>query len=332
MADECTGVANKEQLVVCIRWVDNDLEVHEDLIGLHFLESIKSDEIVKVLMDILLQMNISLKNCRGQCYDGASNMSGRKSGVATQLENIESRALYMHCYGHSLTLACQDAIKQNKLMRDTLDDTREITKLIKKSPPCSSVWGDAKDAADDTETKARLGSVNSSMKTFDYFFGCNIGVQLLGYADNLAKALQATKRSAMDGQELAKMTVTTLKSLRNDEAFESLWKQIQSRRENVDVAEPTLPRKRRVPVRYEEGQAPPEFIDSQQDFSKVFIAKSCLLCTPYNNILSRYGTSTGLLMHHEAQPILKDEERKDQDETGTAGDQHPALISSESSF
>ncbi|XP_068233467.1 zinc finger MYM-type protein 1-like [Palaemon carinicauda] len=306
MADECTGVDNKEQLVICIRWVDNDLEVHEDLIGLHFLESIESDEIVKVLMDILLWMNISLKKCRGQCYDGASNMSGRKSGVATQLENIESRALYIHCYGHSLNLACQDAIKQNKLMRDTLDDTREITKLIKKSPKRDVIfkkikteitpegspgirvhcptrwtvkpqslesilknystlqqcWGDAKDAADDTETKARLGGVDSSMKTFDYFFGCNIGVQLLGYAENFAKALQETIRSAMDGQELAKMTVTTLKSLRNDEAFESLWKQIQSRREDVDVAEPTLPRKRWVPVRYEEGQAPPEFIDS----------------------------------------------------------------------
>ncbi|XP_068227994.1 uncharacterized protein [Palaemon carinicauda] len=187
-------------------------------------------------------------------------MSGRKSGVAMQLENIESRALYTHCYGHSLNLACLDAIKQKKLMRDTPDDTREITKLIKKYPKRDVIfekikseitpegssgirvlcptrwtvklqalesilknysnlqqhWGDAKDVADDTETKARLGGVDSSMKTFDYFFDCNIGVQLLGYADNLAKALQATKRSAMDGQELARMTVTTLKSLRND--------------------------------------------------------------------------------------------------------------------
>ena len=30
MADECTDVANKEQLTICIRWVGEDLRDHED--------------------------------------------------------------------------------------------------------------------------------------------------------------------------------------------------------------------------------------------------------------------------------------------------------------
>ena len=34
MADETTDVSNQEQVVICIRWVDTDLEVHEDYIGL----------------------------------------------------------------------------------------------------------------------------------------------------------------------------------------------------------------------------------------------------------------------------------------------------------
>ena len=34
MCDECTDAANREQLVVCIRWVDCDLEVHEELTSL----------------------------------------------------------------------------------------------------------------------------------------------------------------------------------------------------------------------------------------------------------------------------------------------------------
>ncbi len=33
MADECTDSANKEQVVICFRWVDHELEVHKDFIG-----------------------------------------------------------------------------------------------------------------------------------------------------------------------------------------------------------------------------------------------------------------------------------------------------------
>ena len=35
MADETADVSNKEQLVFCLRWVDDDLIVHEDFIGMH---------------------------------------------------------------------------------------------------------------------------------------------------------------------------------------------------------------------------------------------------------------------------------------------------------
>ena len=47
-----------------------------------------------------------LNRCRGQCYDGATNMAGHRSGVAKQLGDEEPRANFVHCYGHSLNLAC----------------------------------------------------------------------------------------------------------------------------------------------------------------------------------------------------------------------------------
>ena len=42
-----------------------------------------------LFQDVLLRMNLDVKNGRGQCYDGAAMMSGKASGVATQfkLEN-----------------------------------------------------------------------------------------------------------------------------------------------------------------------------------------------------------------------------------------------------
>ena len=47
-------------------------------------------------------------------------MSGHRSGVATQLSNEEPRALFVHCYGHSLNLAMCDTMKETVVTRDAL--------------------------------------------------------------------------------------------------------------------------------------------------------------------------------------------------------------------
>ena len=49
-------------------------------------------------------------------------MSGCKSGVVTRLCAAEPRAVFTHCYGHALNLACGDTIKQSKLMLDALNE------------------------------------------------------------------------------------------------------------------------------------------------------------------------------------------------------------------
>ena len=131
--NETTDSSNKEQAVVFLRHVDNNLDVHEEFVDLYEMENIEANTFVSVLLDVLQQLNLSIHNVRDQCYDGASSMSGRKGGVAKQLCDREPRALYMHCYGHALNLACNDSIRQCKLMRDALDSSQEIIKLVKFS-------------------------------------------------------------------------------------------------------------------------------------------------------------------------------------------------------
>ena len=50
-----------------------------------------------------------------------------------QIMNLQPKALYTHCYGHSLNLACQDTIRHVKPIRDALDTTHELSKLLKYS-------------------------------------------------------------------------------------------------------------------------------------------------------------------------------------------------------
>ena len=61
-------------------------------------------------------------------------MQAVHNGVATQiLAAIQPKAVYTHCYGHSLNLACQDMIRNIKPLRDALDTTHELSKLLKYS-------------------------------------------------------------------------------------------------------------------------------------------------------------------------------------------------------
>ena len=132
--DECTDVLNQEQVAIILRWVDDQLTPLEEFIGLYAVPSIDSSMLVSIIKDTLVRMNLSLSKLRGQCYDGASNMRGVKNGAAKQLQVVESRAIYIHCYGHSLSLAVSDAIQHCKLMKTSLETTHEITKLVKYSP------------------------------------------------------------------------------------------------------------------------------------------------------------------------------------------------------
>ena len=71
MVDETTDKANKEQVVLVFRWVDDTLVVHEEFIGLYLTDFIRSEALVAVNKDTLLRMNLKNEHCRAQCYDGA---------------------------------------------------------------------------------------------------------------------------------------------------------------------------------------------------------------------------------------------------------------------
>ncbi len=93
-----------------------------------------------MIKDILVRLNININKVRGQCYDGASTMRGHKSGVSTIISQIEPRALYTHCYGHSLNLAASNSLNKSKVMKEALETTHEITKLIKFSPRRDNIF------------------------------------------------------------------------------------------------------------------------------------------------------------------------------------------------
>ena len=145
MADECVDKSNREQLAICFRWVDSELQVHEEFVGLYQIPDIFTNTTVQAVKDYLLHMNLEWNRCRRQCYDRASVTTGHKNGVATQIRAIETRALFMHCYGHALNIAMCETIKKSKVYRDTLDVTYEVCKLVKFSPKKNVIFDKLKE-------------------------------------------------------------------------------------------------------------------------------------------------------------------------------------------
>ena len=309
MVDEMTDVSNKEQAVLCFRWVSDDLIVHEDFVQLYGIENTEAKTLVNMILDVLTRLNLSIKKLRGQCYDGASAMSGPRSGVAKQICNLESRAVYTHCYGHSLNLACMDTIKSSKVMQEALDITAEITKLVKLSPRRGTIfqrlkdelapldpgirvlcptrwtvkaealksivdnfevlqhlWEESLEYVKDSEMRARILGVSDRMMKFDFFFGAILGETVLSHSDNLSCTLQKDDISASKGQGVAEMTVTCLKTLRTDDNFALFWSKVTKKATQLNIDEPALPRKRKRTVRYESGNAAPEFHTSIEGY------------------------------------------------------------------
>ena len=61
-------------------------------------------------------------------------MTSHRKGVVAQIKEEEKRALYIHCYADSLNLAIGDTMKNSTLLKHTIDNTFEVTKLVTKSP------------------------------------------------------------------------------------------------------------------------------------------------------------------------------------------------------
>ena len=89
--------SNNEQVFVCLRYVEDDMAVSEEVFGLYSSELICGN-IQHVLFTH--ESNYYYK-CWGQCYDLASNTSGSKSGVTIKIACLEPRKLYTHYYDHA---------------------------------------------------------------------------------------------------------------------------------------------------------------------------------------------------------------------------------------
>ena len=110
---------------------------------------------MSAIKDVLLKPQLSLVNCKGQCYDGASNLMGHKTGVAKKIQDLQPKAYPTHCHGHSFSLGVKYTTKNCKLLSDTMETAKEIVSLIKFSPKRENLLGEIKENLEGPESEAK---------------------------------------------------------------------------------------------------------------------------------------------------------------------------------
>ena len=313
MADETADVSNIEQLVICLRWVDDDLQAHEEFIGMKPIPDTKANTIVREIKDVLLRMNLRIEEARGACFDGAATMAGAKTGVATQLKSLNAKIMFTHCYGHALNLVVKDACSKVDCLKESFEIVHEICKLVKKSPKrdnklhelreesgnqttgihdfCPTrwtvrgsslgavmnnhaelldLWDFSLDSLKDTEMKARVIGAQTNMTKFSFCFGCLLGERVLRKTDILSKALQGKSISAAEGQLLASDVVSELEVERTSQRFDCFWEVALQKTTSLEVDEPNVPRKRKRPGRFGDGDNHHIFTSVKEFYSKKY--------------------------------------------------------------
>ena len=72
-------------------------------------------------------------------------MMGTRSGVAKQLSDEENCAVFLYCYNHAFNLAVGDSVRNSKLLKNALEITFEVSKLVKDSPKRDVMFEKLKD-------------------------------------------------------------------------------------------------------------------------------------------------------------------------------------------
>ncbi|XP_074304473.1 uncharacterized protein LOC141639193 [Silene latifolia] len=113
LADESSDVSHKEQLAICLRYLDKEGYVAERLLGVVKVDDTSSMTLMATIKKLLATHSLSMSNIRGQGYDGASNIRGALNGLRNLIMKNNPCAYYVHCFAHQLQLAVVAIAKEN---------------------------------------------------------------------------------------------------------------------------------------------------------------------------------------------------------------------------
>ena len=134
LADDASDSSNKKQLPLVLRFVDKERNVREEFVGFYECEDgVTGQAIATLILKAIQELGLSMDFCKGQCSDGAGNMSGPCNGAAAIIRRQYPKAIYTHCMAHRLNLSVVSPCKMHNV-RNMFDTVGQVTRSLKYSP------------------------------------------------------------------------------------------------------------------------------------------------------------------------------------------------------
>ena len=95
------------RLRIVMRWVDEDYEIHEEPLLIQVPKT-DSETLTNAIKDVLIRCMLPLSQCRGQAYDGASNMSGRLKANKVSAASSNTCSLFSTLLEFMPSRCCQN--------------------------------------------------------------------------------------------------------------------------------------------------------------------------------------------------------------------------------
>ena len=107
------------------------------------------------IVNAIRNLGLEISNLRGQGYDGAGNMAGKKSGVSSRILKLNDKALYVHCFNHRLNLVIAKSCNIQKV-RNLMGIIKEISYFFNLLPKREQFLKDVKKLFDLDTAKEKL--------------------------------------------------------------------------------------------------------------------------------------------------------------------------------
>ena len=117
IADETTDAAHTEQLCFVVRYL-REFRIEERLLAILKVDDTCAASLFDSLTSTLEQHGLDVSKLRGQCYDGAKNVSGDHTGLQRRVREISPSAIFTHCYAHCLNLVIVQSVSENLTARN----------------------------------------------------------------------------------------------------------------------------------------------------------------------------------------------------------------------
>lgn len=110
VVDSTPDISHSDQLAVIVRYVKDEDALPVERF-LTFLPNVghKGQDMFNAVITLFESLNINIKNCRGQSYDNAANMTGVYNGLQAKIKEVSPEAYHVPCAAHSLNLVGEKA-------------------------------------------------------------------------------------------------------------------------------------------------------------------------------------------------------------------------------